>query len=70
MGVVEVGEGVLVVGGKGVLVTVYRGECDGATIGDEESPLFRCAEDVGCAEDDDECSGVVSIESGSASAST
>jgi len=64
LGDVEVGEGVLVEGAMGVRDTVYRGECEGATIDEEESPLLRSAEG------DDECSGVVSIESGSASAST
>jgi len=54
----------------GVRETVYRGECDGAIIEDEESPACRRVEDVGCAEGDDECSGVVSMASGSASAST
>ena len=56
--------GVLVEGAMGVRETVYLGECDGAIIDDEECTLFRSAEG------DDECSGVVSIESGSASAST
>jgi len=55
---------VLVEGAMGVRDTVYRGECEGATIDDKECPLSRSVEG------DDECSGVVSIESGSASAST